>query len=91
MEYLGFTTIIVGYVGGRWILEAALAKLTVRVGVGETAGVGVGVNGAFSRKLENHCHMVALYTRWYKLREDTQDGRHDARDGSERHRSALGT
>jgi len=31
----------------------------------------------FSKKFENHCHMVALYTVWYNFVEDAQDAQDD--------------
>lgn len=40
------------------------------------------LTNAFSKKLENHCHMVGLYTLLVQLRENPQDAQGHARNGS---------
>jgi len=40
------------------------------------------LTNAFSKKFENHCHMVALYAVWYNFVADSQDAEGCARDGS---------
>jgi hypothetical protein len=65
---------------------AERANLTIRMAMRRFTRL----TNAFSKKLENHGHMVALYALWYKFRPDPQKTQGFARRGGGDRNSVVG-
>jgi hypothetical protein len=64
---------------------AERSKLSMRTFVQRFTRLVLG----FSKKIENHCHMVAVHMVWYNLAKIPQDTQADASDGRGRERQGL--